>query len=271
MTAKIILIAILFSFYNCVSAQTRTIYGRVVGEDDLDVIPGVRIENQEKLLLGTTATDGRFKINIPQNTQTLLLSFIGYEMAIIKLNSDCDTIEVVLMYAGTYDFMSSTKIDKDRLKRFNKLPEFHLQAYKKGIFTKELICFIREFRPVKPLLDSIGKENIKIRKQIKLTFKKLNIGDTIKIPFSDKLSYRADGTDRTKLTAYYSFSGGHPHASCIIKCIIIDKNKHKRAYNLVCSVVSCDGCKNPSVFQGRVMKTREEFTYNMKYGEILYP
>jgi hypothetical protein len=271
MRVIIILIAILLSFSNQSTAQTRTIYGRVVAAEDVDVIPGVRIQNNEKLLLGTTGRDGRFKIDIPQSTQILLLSFIGYERAVIKLNGDCDcdTIEVVMMLAGTYDFMSSRKVDRFRLLEFNKLPELHLQAYKKGIFKKESICYTREFKPDKPQLDSIGKEDVKIRRQIKSTFKKLIIGDTVKIPFSDRGGYRADGTDRTTLTAYYSYSGGHRHSGCIITCIVTGKNKHKRAYNIVCKVVNCGRCKDPSVFNGKVMKTGEVFTYNMKYGEIL--
>src|ERR1700733_12317072 len=107
MRITIILIAILLSFSNRLIAQTRTIYGRVIAEDDLLPIPGIRVQNHDKLVLGRTERDGRFKVEIPQNTQTLLLSFIGYERAVIKLNSDCDTIEVVMMSAGNYDFMSS--------------------------------------------------------------------------------------------------------------------------------------------------------------------
>ena len=134
---------------------------------------------------------------------------------------------------------------------------------------KQSPCYTREFEPWKPSFDSIAKEDIKIRKHIKLTFQKLNIGDTVKIPFSDWGGYRADGTDRTIIIVYSSYSGGHPHAGCIIKCVIIDKNKHKRAYNIVCKVLNCDGCKDPSVFNGNVMKAGEVFTYNMKYFEIL--
>ncbi len=247
----------------------RTIYGRVIATEDVDVIPGVRILNNEKLLLGTTGQDGRFKINISQNTKILLLSFIGYERAVIKLNGDCDTIEVVMMLAGTYDFMSSRKVDRLRLKEFNKLSDLHLQAYNKGIFKKGVICYTREFIPDKPQLDSIGKEDIKIRRQIKLTFKKLDIGDTVKIPFSDAFGYKYDGTDRTTLTEYSSYSGGHHRKGCIIKSIIIGKNKYKRAYNIICKIISCDGCKDPSVLDSKVMKIGEVFTYNMRYSEIL--
>jgi hypothetical protein len=177
--AIIIVIAILFSFSNLLTAQTRTIYGRVIGEDG-EVAIGDRIQNKDTLLLGTTGIDGRFKIGIPQNTQTLLLFSLGLEPTTIKLNGDCDTLEIVMMNYNTYDFMSSRKIDRLRLERFNKLPEVHLQAYKKGIFTKESVCYSREFEPHKPALDEIKKEMIKKEKQVKLTFERLTVGDTIR-------------------------------------------------------------------------------------------
>jgi len=273
MRATIILIAILFFVSNCVTAQIRTIYGHVIYDGDLGPIPGVWIQNKDKVLLGKTGMDGRFKIDMPQNTQTLLLSFIGFERAKIKLKNDCDTIEIVMMESGTYDFISSRKVDRLRLKRFNKLPELHLQAYKKGLFMKESACYTRQFEPEKPQLDSIGNEMSKREKQIKLTFEKLNVGDTVKIPFSDWGGYRADGTDRTTLS-YYSIFADMKHYNCVITAIILSKDRHKRGYhkrgyNIVCQVVNCGNCKDPSVFRDKVMKPGEVFDYNMRYFKIL--
>jgi hypothetical protein len=62
MKATIILIAVLLSFSNCVTAQTRTIYGLVISDGDLGPIPGVWIQNKDKALLGETGMDGRFKL-----------------------------------------------------------------------------------------------------------------------------------------------------------------------------------------------------------------
>jgi hypothetical protein len=199
----IIVIAILLCFSYRLTAQTRTIYGRVIDED-LDTLPYVLIHSADGLLLGNTDIGGRFKIEVPRNIQTLVFDYIGLEWTLIKLNADCDTVEVVMMGSATYDFTSARKIDRLRLRRFNKLPELHLQAYEKGLFFKESACYSQEFMPEKPALDSIEKVDAIEEKQNKLTFEKFNVGDTVKIPFSG--DYRADGADRTTLHYYSIFA-----------------------------------------------------------------
>ncbi len=66
-----------------------------------------------------------------------------------------------MLYAATYDFMSPKKIDRNRLEQFNKLPELHLKAHDKGLFSKEVICFSNEFEPHKPRFDEIKRQMIK--------------------------------------------------------------------------------------------------------------
>jgi hypothetical protein len=34
-------------------------------------------------------------------------------------------------------------------------------------------------------------------------------------------------------------------------------------------VIDCNGCKDPSVYENKVMKPGVIFSYNMRYGEIL--
>jgi hypothetical protein len=277
MKSTIVVLLVLLSISSELYGQSRTIYGRVIAADDFLPIPGVWIKPTGKLLIGKTDNEGRFKISLPQHTQTLIFSWIGMEPATIKLNDDCDTVEVVMLGASTYDFMSSKKVDQLRLKQFNTLPNLHLQAYKKGLFAKQSVCYTREFEPEKPKLDSVEKEMVRTRKQIKLTFKNLAVGDTVRIPFSDAGGYRYDGTNRTTLTEYASYTGGRGHHSgCIISVVILSKNRHTRGlrfryrnYNIVCKMVDFSGCKDPSVYDGKVMKPGVIFTYNMRYGEIL--
>ncbi len=78
--------------------------------------------------------DGFFGINIPQETDSLMFRYVGMEWTDIRLKKDCDTVEVVMMYDGTYDFMSSKKIDRLRKKRFDKLPIVHSEAVRNGLF-----------------------------------------------------------------------------------------------------------------------------------------
>jgi hypothetical protein len=265
MRTTIILITILFFGGIRLTAQIRTIYGRVIDEGDLTTVPFAYIQSQDKQMLGKADIDGRFKIDIPQYTQTLLFSMIGFEIATIRLNY-CDTVEVVMMYSSTYDFMSSRKIDKDRLRRFNKIPELHLQAYNKGLFTKESVCYTREFEPWKPKFDSIEKEATRKRVEIKSTFKKLKVGDTIRIPFDGQFSHNS--ADSVTVYAYSSLSGWK-NFDYIIEGVILSKNTHKRGYNLVYKVINCDLCKQPIILKGRTIKIGEVFTHNMRYYKVL--
>jgi len=262
MKTPIILILIIFNFNLNINGQTRTIQGRVISED-LEEIPQVCIQVKDTILVGKTDLEGRFKINIPLETNKLLFSFFCMEPALITLQKDCDTIEVILMKDGTYDFWSSRKIDKDRLKRFKKIPELHMQAYNKGLFKKKSVCFTREFIPDKPALDIIRKEQKEFRKINKNDFKQLNIGDIVKIPF---------GIDTTKneniVRTYYS-----PCRNCteedydyLIEGVVM--NKHRRKLTLKIKITNMfpyDFLK----YRESILNVGSVFKYKMEYFEVI--
>lgn len=263
--ATILILIILFINLD-LNGQTRTITGRVVSED-LEALPYVNVQNSEKLLLAKTDLEGRFKISIQQETDKLIFSWLGMELTEIKLKDKCDTVEVVMMYSGTYDFMSSNKIDRLRKKRFDELANLHSNAVKKGLFATNTICYSRQFKPDKPILDSIGRVMNQRRKQIKETFKEFALGDTIRIPYSG--SWRHDGTDRTTLHSYSYVVDGE-NFNCIIKGIITSKNKRKNGYNLVYRVIDCKDCHYDNiVLNKKELKVGELIEYNMKYFKIL--
>jgi hypothetical protein len=56
---------------------------------------------------------------------------------------------------------------------------------------------------------------------------------------------------------------------CIIKGIILSKNRHRRGFHLVFKVTDCDLPKQTAVFENRVMKIGEVFACNMGYFKIL--
>lgn len=159
MRIAIILISILLILNLNLNGQIRDIQGLIISED-FEELPKVRIQNIDTMLLGETDLNGHFKIEIPQKTDKLLLSFIGMERATIELTQDCDKIEIIMMYDAIYDFMTLRKVDRLRLKRFNKLPELHKIAYKKGIFLTELQCYKQDFVGIKPRLNEIRKKRI---------------------------------------------------------------------------------------------------------------
>ena len=149
MRAVILSVIVLSLFSYRLNGQTRIISGRVVSEY-LEPLPYLRILKTDSSLIGKTDLDGRFRIAIPQNASTLTLNYIGFEQTVITLSAKCDTVEAVMMYNVTYDFISLKKVNRLRLKRFKKIPALHLQAYQKGFFTKATACYSREFYSFEP-------------------------------------------------------------------------------------------------------------------------
>ena len=139
------------------NGQTKFISGRVIDED-FETIPLTMIQNSDTILIGQTDLDGYFKIEIPLDTDTLFFRFIAMEWKIIKLTPNCDTIDVILMHDAIYDFMTATKIDRLRMKRFKRLPELHQKAYEKGLFTTMQPCYEQSFVPIKKRLNAIKQQ-----------------------------------------------------------------------------------------------------------------
>jgi hypothetical protein len=271
--STILIIAVLFLSLN-LKGQTRTIIGRVISED-LEPLPMLYIKNSDTVLFGKTDMNGRFIISIPQETGRLLFGYVGMERTEIKLKKDCDTVEVVMMYAGTYDFMTLKKVDRLRKKRFDNLPNLHSEAVKNGLFEKNNICYERvfeEYEPPKPVLDSINKVYKLKKEQITHMFKRLALGDTIRIPYYGTPKY--DGTGKTTLNPYsYTFDG--ENFDCIIQGVITEKNKRKGGYNLVYRVIDCIDCHydimviNEPYYPSKELKVGETFKFNMRYSKIL--
>lgn len=269
MKSSIILILTVLFFNLNLNGQTRTITGRVISED-FETIPMVDIQNSDTSLLGKTDMDGRFTISISQETDNLLFSFVGMEWTDIRLKKDCDTVEVVMMYGVHYDFISLKKADRLRKKRFDNLPNLHSDAVKNGLFENNNICYeslFEEYNPPKAVLDSLSKVNKSKRKQIKGTFKRLALGDTIRIPYSGSL--REDGTDRTTLHLY-SNGVNSEDFDCIIRGVITDRNKQNGGYNLICRIIDCKDCHYDNIVRnGKELKIGETTEINMKYYKIL--
>ena len=259
-TTLSILAALLITQNLC--GQDRIVSGRVISED-LEPLPMVYIQSSDTILLGKTDMDGRFMIRIPKETERLLFCFVGMEQTEIKLKKDCDTIEVAMLYDGTYDFMSSRKIDRLRKKRFDKLPIVHSEAVRNGLFKNNNICYDRVFKPDKPLLDEISKELKELRKANKNDFNELNVGDIVKIPFGIDTS-----KNENRVSTHYSLCRNCTEKD--YKYLIEGKiiNKHKRKLTLEIEITKM----LPYYFlkyRGKVLKVGGNFKYEMKYFEVI--
>jgi hypothetical protein len=244
----------------------RTINGRII-DNNLDIVCSTVIYNADTIILGNTDNNGYFEVNIPLESKKLIFYSLGYEMTSISIPPHCDYLEIILPIEGTYDFISNRKVDRLRKKEFNKLPKLHLKAFNLGLFIKDKICYLREFKPDKPSLDSISKARELKEEQIKKTFKEIAIGDTIQIPYDGTWKY--DETEKTNLELYTSY-GDRESYVCAIKGIITNKNGRKKGYNLVLRVIDYKDCNCDNiVLYGKVLKVGELIEYNMKYYKIL--
>lgn len=229
--------------------------------EDFEPLPGLDIRNSDSVLLGKTDMDGRFKFSIPQETDSLKFRYLGMEWADIRLNKDCDTIEVILMYDAIYDFMTSRKIDRLRKKRFDNLPKIHSDAVKNGLFENNKICYNEDFKANKPDLDRISRELKEFGKANKTDFKNLNIGDIVKIPFGIE-------TSEKRISTHYS-----PCKNCtdedydyVIKGEII--NKHRRKLTLEIKITDMQPYDSLE-YRGKILNVGSDFKYEMKYFEVI--
>ena len=144
MKHKLLLIFFLLSF--SLNAQTRTITGKVIAEDDLTIIPGIDIRSIDTVVLGKTDINGNFKVELPVGMDRLMLTGIGWDWTIIEIQKNCDKLEIIIMIDTTYDFLSKRRINKHWEERFKDRKNKHHQAHEKGIFTSDTPCITYIFK-----------------------------------------------------------------------------------------------------------------------------
>lgn len=142
MNRFIISIIVLLFLNTNLYSQNETIKVKIIDEEELEALPGVRIQVNDSII-GQTNSKGEFEIPFIPNELTI--GGLGLEDAIIK--NCCNNLEIVMLGDYTYDFISLKKVDRLRMKRFKQLPKLHKQAYDKGIFKTEQPCYTREFIP----------------------------------------------------------------------------------------------------------------------------
>lgn len=92
----IVTIALTLVLMSSVFAQQRSISGTVTSESDGLSLPGVSVVLKGSTSVGTiTDTDGKYSINVPNNAEALLFSFIGMESQEVAIGSS-NVISVVL-------------------------------------------------------------------------------------------------------------------------------------------------------------------------------
>ena len=139
LNAFLTFLAVVLSLGTACAQPTKTLTGRILS-DQLETVPRADICAQDTTVIGTTDMDGYFKIDVPANTNTLIFAFVGMELTTVKLSTDCSTLEVILLLASSYDFMSVRRVNRQEFKRFKHLPQIHQEAYEKGLFKSSAPC-----------------------------------------------------------------------------------------------------------------------------------
>jgi len=131
-------------FVTHVSGQTRTLTGRIIG-DDFEPFIQAMIFNVDTAELGKSDMKGQFSIIVPSDTKTLVIAFVGMEWKKIHLSDSCNTLEIILLPSWTYDFKTLKKVDRLRKKQFDTLPLLHKAAFEKGVFQSNQPCYVDSF------------------------------------------------------------------------------------------------------------------------------
>lgn len=137
--AFLLLLALVLSLATAYGQPTRTLTGRVF-DDRLEEVPRANIYARDTVLIGTTDLEGYFKIDVPVTTTTLRFTAIGHEVTTLQLSRECVNLEVILLLASTYDFMSVRQVNRQEFRRFKHLPQLYKQAYEKGLFKSRVPC-----------------------------------------------------------------------------------------------------------------------------------
>lgn len=130
---------VVLSFGTAHAQPTKTLTGRIL-DNRLEGLPAADICAQDTTVIGTTDREGYFQIDVPIDTYTLLVSYVGMEWAAVSLSAACSNLEIILLYASSYDFMSVRRVNRQRFSRFKHLPRLHQEAYEKGLFKSRIPC-----------------------------------------------------------------------------------------------------------------------------------
>ena len=139
MKVKLVVLIVTLSLNLLFAQDNKVIKGRVISEE-LKVLAGILVFNQDSTI-HTYADDlGNFTITVPKMEEYLVFSFFGMEKLKLSIKRTCENLEIVMMYSILYDFSSTKKINRKRYKRFKKLPKRHHEAHLQGVFKSEKPC-----------------------------------------------------------------------------------------------------------------------------------
>jgi len=92
---RVIPLSLLLFVYSFSFAQSRTISGKITDATDGSGLPGISILVKGTKTGATTASDGSFRINVPNSANTLVISSVGYLTQEVSVGSGSLNISLV--------------------------------------------------------------------------------------------------------------------------------------------------------------------------------
>ncbi len=134
------LIGIFFLCSSVVCCQTKRITGKIIDET-FQTISGAGVFTSDKILLCKTDSSGSFSIDLPTTSNYLRFGSVGLEWKYVRLQIDCNYLEVIFLLHSTYDFITLHEVDRLRRKEFRQLPKLHLKGFEKGVLSTKRPCY----------------------------------------------------------------------------------------------------------------------------------
>ena len=147
---KTLLIYFLNAYDLTTFGQTKTLSGKVVlsepsyekrMDSEFLLAPDAKVFSEDTVELGTSNKHGIFEIEVPENTSKIFVAWVAYDWEVIELSDNCEQLEIVLIPAVIYDFVSLKRANKLNEKHRKKwLPELYQQAFEQGFIRSENPC-----------------------------------------------------------------------------------------------------------------------------------
>lgn len=117
---------------------------------------GVYLNDWDKV--GETDSNGKFEIAVPIGVDSIIFFGVGYEPLLVRLAPECRRIEAIMIPAGTYDFMSPAKVDRQRRRYFDKISKLYPVAVRKGLFASDSPCYQTIFHRDAPKMKEMHRQ-----------------------------------------------------------------------------------------------------------------
>lgn len=108
------------------------------------------------------------------------------------------------------------------------------------------------------------------KKDIKQQFKKLKVGEVVKVPLSGATGWRYDGTDRTTLHNYLYTVEDSRDFDCLVVGTVISTHKKRKNYFVTIKLTNINSCeyKNP-IYNKKEVSVGESMEINMAIDKVI--